>query len=205
MALPLQSNYTMKFKVKNSKVYQWIIGEENRTKMLMAINQPVTAKQLSKRIGIPVDTCSYLFAKLTIKALLICLNPGARNSRVYWLTEFGIRCRKQLHQDLDLPYKEHNLPDINWHLYGWVNFNHRSAIIKILTTPMQPAEIKKVLRIRRPNIKISANNVRDIIKLFLARDIVIPVNIRKKTYTRYELTDLGTKLRQLLIRADAAL
>jgi len=195
----------MKLKMKNGKVYQWIIEEGNRKKILIAINQPVTAKQLSQRTGIPVDTSSYLFAKFTIKGLLICLNPGARKSRVYWLTEFGIRCRKQLHQDSNLLYKEYNLPDINWHLYGWVNFNHRSAIIKILTTAMQPAEIKKVLRIRRPNIKISANNVRDIIKLFLARNIVRPVKIRKKAHPRYELTDLGTKLRQLLLRADAVL
>ena len=171
----------------------------------MAINQPVTAKQLSQRTGIPVDTSSYLLAKLKIKGLLTCLNPGAIKSRLYGLTEFGIRCRKQLHQVLGLPHKEYNKPDINWHLYGWVNFNHRSAIIKILTTPMQPAEIKKVLRIRRPNIKISANNVRDIIKLFLARDIVRPVKIRKRAHPRYELTDLGTKLRQLLLQADAVL
>ena len=68
---------------------------------------------------------------------------------------------------------------------------------------MQPAEIKKVLRIRRPNVKISANNVRDIIKLFLARNIVSLVKIRKKAHPKYELTDLGTKLRQLLLRADA--
>lgn len=191
--------------MENSKVYQWITEDENRKKILLAINQPVTAKQLSQRTGIPVDTSSYLLAKLKIKGLLICLNPDAIKSRVYWLTEFGIRCRKQLHQDLDLLYKEYDLPDINWLLYGWLNFNHRSAVIKILTTPMQPAGIKRVLRIRRPNIKISANNVRDIIKLFLARDIVSPVKIRKKAHLRYELTDLGTKLRQLLLRADAVL
>jgi hypothetical protein len=191
--------------MENSKVYQWITEEENCKKILLAINQPATAKQLSQRTGIPVDTSSYLLAKLKIKGLLICLNPDAIKSRVYWLTEFGIRCRKQLHQDLDLLYKEYDLPDINWLLYGWLNFNHRSAVIKTLITPMQPAEIKKVLRSRRPNIKISANNVRDIIKLFLARDIVSTVKIRKKAHLRYELTDSGTKLRQLLLRVDAVL
>ena len=191
--------------MKNSNVYQWILEKEHHKKILMTINQPLTAKQLSKRVGIPVDTCSYLVAKFTFKGLLTCLNPGAIKSRVYGFTEFGIRCRKQLHHGLGLLYKEYNLPDINWHLYGWVNFNHRSAIIKILTIPMQPAEIKKVLRIRRPNIKISANNIRDIIKLFLARNIVGPVKIRKKAHPRYELTDLGTKLRQLLLQADAVL
>lgn len=191
--------------MKTSNVYQWIMENENRKRILIAINQPLTAKQLSKRVGIPVDTCCYLVAKLTFKGILTCLNPDTIKSRLYGLTEFGIRCRNQLHQVLGLPHKEYNMPDINWHLYGWINFNHRSVIIKILNTPMQPAEIKKVLRIHRPNIKISANNIRDIIKLFLARDIVRPVKIRKKVHPRYELTDLGIKLRQLLIRADAAL
>ena len=191
--------------MKNNKVYQWLTDDKNRKKILLAINQPITAKQLSKRTGIPVDTCSYILAKFAAKGLLICLNPDASKSRLYWLTKFGIRCRKQLYLDSNLVYKEYNLSDIDWHLYGWVNFNHRSAIIKILTTPMQPAGMKKVLRIHRSKIKISANNVRDIIKLFLAKDIVKPVKIRKKAHPRYELTDLGTKLRQLLIRADATL
>ena len=138
----------MKPKMKNSNVYQWLTEEENRKKILLAINQPVTATQLSQRTSIPRDTSSYLLAKLKIKGLLICLNPDAIKSRVYWLTEFGIRCRKQLYQDLNLLYKEYDLPDdIDWHIYGWVNFNHRSAIIKILTTPMQPAEIKRPLNV----------------------------------------------------------
>jgi predicted transcriptional regulator len=191
--------------MKNSKVYQWIIEGGNRKKILLAVSQPMTAKQLSKKTGIPVDTCSYLLAKFSINGLVICLNPDAIKSRLYWLTAFGIRCQKQLHQELGLFYKKYTLPNIDWHLYGWVNFNHRAAIIKILIIPMQPSEIKRTLWIHRSNIKISANNIRDIIKLFLARGIVKPIKIRKKAHPRYELTELGTKLRQLLIRADAVL
>jgi hypothetical protein len=191
--------------MKHNKVYQWINEEGNRKKILIAVSQPMTAKQLSKRTGIPVNTCSYLLGKLTFKGVLICLNPGAIKSRLYWLTKFGIRCRKQLHHDSGLLFKEYTLPDIDWHLYGWVNFAHRAAIITILTIPMQPSEIKRFLRVHRSSVKISANNIRDIIKLFLARDVVRPVKIKKKAHPRYELTDLGIKLRQLLIRGDAAL
>ena len=191
--------------MKNNKVYQWITEGGDRKKILIAVSQPMTAKQLSRKTGIPVDTCSYLISKFTFKGVLICLNPSAIKSRLYWITKFGIRCRKQLHQVLDLPYKGYTLPDIDWHLYGWVNFNHRAGIIKILIIPMQPSEIKRTLRIHSSSIKISANNIRDIIKLFLARSIVRPVIIKKKAHPRYELTDLGTKLRQLLIRGDAAL
>ena len=189
--------------MKNSNVYQWAAEEENRKKILIAINQPITAKQLSKRTGIPMDTCSYSLAKFTAKGLLVCLNTDASKSRLYWLTEFGLRCREQLHMDLNLLYKEYDLPNISWQLYGWVCFNHRSVIIKILTIPMSPAEIKRALRIHRPKIKISANNIRDIIKLFLARNIVRPVETGKRAYPRYELTDLGIKFRQLLLRADS--
>jgi hypothetical protein len=191
--------------MKNSKVYQWIIEEGNRKKILIAVSQPMTAKQLSRTTGIPVDTCSYLISKFTFKGVLICLNPSAVKSRLYWFTKFGIRCRKQLHQVLDLPYEEYTLPDIDWHLYGWVNFNHRTAVIKTLTAPMQPSEIKRFLRVHRSGVRISANNIRDIIKLFSARSIVRPVKIKKKAHPRYELTELGTKFRQLLIRGDAAL
>ena len=179
--------------------------EGNRKKILIAVNQPVTAKQLTRRTGIPADTCSYLLGRFTIKGILICLNPGAIKSRLYWLTKIGIRFRKQLHQDLSMTYKEYTLLNIDWHLYGWINFNHRKAIIRILTIPMQPSEIKRVLRIHRSSVKISANNIRDIIKLFLARNIVRPVKIRKKAHPRYELTDLGIKLRQLLIQANSAI
>ena len=67
---------------------------------------------------------------------------------------------------------------------------------------MQPAEIKRILRLHKPDIKISANNVRDIVQLFLAKEIVRPVKIRKKAHLRYELTDSGNKLRQLIIQAE---
>ena len=137
--------------------------------------------------------------------LLVCLNPKAQNSRLYWLTETGHHCCKKLYQDQSLSYRKPELPNIDWQLYGWICFNHRSAIIKTLTYPMQPSEIKRVFRMQGTPIKISANNIRDIVRLFLSRGIVRPVKIRKKAHLRYELTDLGIKLRQLLIQADASL
>ena len=51
-------------------------------------------------------------------------------------------------------------------------------------------------------MKISANNIRDVIKLLLEKGIVQKVHIRKKAHPRYELTDSGIKLRELLIQAE---
>ena len=167
----------------------------------MAIKQPLTGKQIG-RTGIPMDTCSYVVAKLVTRGLLTCLNPEARNSRLYWLTDLGIQCRKRLHQDLALAYEEYDLPSIDWSLYGWICFSHRAAVIRALAEPMQPSEIKRTLRRHRSGIKISANNIRDVVKLLLEKGIVQKVHVRKKAHPRYELTDSGKQFQQLLVQSE---
>ena len=169
----------------------------------MAIKQPLTAKQIGRRTGIPTDTCSYVMTKFAAKGLVICLNPKARNSRLYWIMGVGRRCRRQLHQDLNLPEKAYDVPGVNWNLYGWVCYSHRAAIIRSMTSPMQPSEVKRVLRVHRPNIRISANNIRDVIKLLLEKGLVQKVFVRKKAHPRYELTGPGNQFRQLLIQAES--
>ena len=188
----------------NKRVYQWLSEQEDRKTILQTFNQPLISRQISKRTGIPSCTCSYVIATFVDKGLLICLNSVARNSRLYWLTGQGRQCRRKLFLENNQICKETELPDIDWNLYGWVCFNHRSAIIKALTHPMQPAEIKRLFRLQGTLIRISANNIRDIIRLFLAKGIVRPVKVRKRAHLLYELTDIGTKLRHLLIHAEAA-
>ena len=68
---------------------------------------------------------------------------------------------------------------------------------------MQPSEMKRRLRMKAPDIRISANNVRDIIKLFLAKGLVQKIFVRKKAHARYELTEAGHLHRNLLMRAEA--
>lgn len=192
-------------KMEYTKVYEWIRQQETHVNILVAMHQPLTAKQVSKKTGIPVDTCSYIVAKLTTQGLLACRNPAARSSRLYGLTELGIRCQTQLCKDLSLPHQQYTSLDIDWNLYGWTCFSHRAAVIKILTIAMQPSEIKRTLRLHKPHIAISANNIRDVVRLLLSKKIVRPVKVEKRAHLRYELTDLGIKLRQLLIQAEAAL
>jgi DNA-binding MarR family transcriptional regulator len=185
-----------------SNVHEWIKKEESRRKILMTIKQPLTGKQIGRRTGIPIDTCSYVVAKLVTKGLLTCLNPEARNSRLYWLTDLAIQCRKRLHQDLALAYEEYDLPSIDWSLYGWICFSHRSIVMKTLTAPMQPSEIKRTIRKKKAGTKISANNIRDVVKLLLEKGIVQKVHVRKKAHPRYELTDSGNKLREILMQSE---
>jgi hypothetical protein len=192
--------------MQNSNINEWTAKEENRRRILISMKQPLTAKQISKKTRINLDTCSYILGRFVSKGLSICLNPKARSSRLYWITDLGRTCQERLCQELNLPEKAgkaYDLPSVNWELYGWVCFNHRAAVIRTMTGPMQPSEVKRILRFHRPKMKISANNIRDIVKLFLSRGIVRPVKIRKKAHLRYELTDVGNQFRQLLMQAEA--
>jgi predicted transcriptional regulator len=191
--------------MQNSNINEWVAKQENRGRILMSMKQPMTAKQISRKTGIHLDTCSNVLGRFVSKGLSICLNPEARNSRLYWLTDLGRRCRRRLRQKLNLPEqaeKSYVFPSVNWSLYGWVCFNHRAAVIRTMTGPMQPSEVKRILRVHGPRMKISANNIRDIVKLFISRGIVRPVKIRKKAHPRYELTDVGNQFRQLLMQAE---
>lgn len=167
------------------------------------MTQPLTAKQISRRTRIDVGTCSYLLGKFAAKGITICLNPIAKSSRLYWVTDLGRDCQKRLFPDL--PYIAPDFKSVNWELYGWVCFSHRAVVLRILTEPMQPSEMKRKLRQIGSDVKISANNIRDIVRLFLQKGIVQKVWVRKKAYPKYELTELGTKLQELLRQAEMPL
>jgi len=178
---------------------------ESYNRILLAFTQPLTAKQVSKKIGIPVNTCSYVIAKYVQKGIFTCLNPKARNSRLYWLTNAGILCQKELCRKLNIACIKPNLPDIDWELYGWICFSHRAMVIKALTSAMQPSEVKRVLRLQKANTRISYSNIRDVVRLLLSKSIVRPVRVKREANLQYELTESGIKLQQLLLRADAVL
>jgi len=175
------------------------------SRFLLAFVQPLTTKQVGKRIGIPMNTCCYIINKFSKSGILTCLNPDASVSRLYWLTKLGVRQNRELCKKHNIQYEEPSLPDIDWQLYGWICFSHRSMVIKVLTSAMQPARVKRVLTLQRIDARISASNIRDVIQLLLSKKIVRPVKVKKQAYLRYELTELGIKLRQLLLRAETLL
>ena len=182
-----------------SNVYEWISEDKIRENILVSMTQPLTAKQISRKTGISKDTCSYLLSKFAAKDIIVCLNPCVRNSRLYWVTDFGEKCQRHLCPDL--PESTWDLPSVNWELYGWVCYNHRAAVIRVLTKPMQPSEMKRKLRQIGSDVKISANNIRDIIRLFHKNGIVRQVSIRKKAHPRYKLTEQGIQIQKLLNQA----
>jgi len=185
--------------MQTSSIHTWIESEKTRRSVLLAITQPLTVRQVSTRTGIDLDTCSYILGKLAARGLVACLNREARSSRVYWTTALGRQCQRRYRPDISGTLQE--LPPLDWALYGWLCFRHRSAIMRILTEPMQPSEMKRRLRRANATVTISANNIRDIIRLFLARGLVQKVFVRKKAHPQYELTEKGQAYRAFLLSA----
>lgn len=184
--------------MQHSETYEWVIQDENRKRMLISIQQPMTAKQLSRQTAISKEMCSYLLGKFAALQLCVCLNPIAGNSRLYWMTDIGKEIQGKLQKEMNLPQKDIGFDSVNWNLYGWVCFSHRSIVLRALIEPMQPSEIRHRIRYRFPFAKITANNVRDIIRLFEKKAIVRKVFVKKKVHPRYELTEAGLQFQKLL-------
>ena len=59
-------------------------------------------------------------------------SQAAQNSRVYGLSLRGIQCQKHCCPD----GFEYSSIDTDWSVYGWVCYNHRSTVLRMLTGPM---------------------------------------------------------------------
>ena len=188
-----------------SEAYQYIQQSQRRKVVLTAMTQPMTANQLARRTNLSRADCSQVQAELVIHNLVSCLNPLARRSRLYWLTDLGQRVRRRLCSDRSRASTLQIVSTIDWALYGQMCFTHRAAVVRALNEPLQPAAIKRRARVRQPQLRISANNVRDIIRLLAAWGVVRPVQVRRKAHARYELTDTGKAIQQLLDRAEVPL
>lgn len=176
----------------------WILQSVNRQKVLSAFSQPLTPRQLAKKTGIHRDACSSLLAELSKTGFVTCLTPDARRSRLYGLTPQGLSTQQEVpHQ------AKYNQPALDWKLYGWLCYSQRSAVLLALDRLSRPSELRSRARLRNPEVTINTSNVRDILRLFLAEGLVRHVQVKRYVHLRYELTDLGRVMRELLLRGEA--
>lgn len=168
-----------------------------RQRVCLAATQPMTATQLSRRLGKSLARCSKALLGLKSHKLMKCLNPGALRNRLFWMTSLGQEMRKRLDDHMPLSC---NLAGVDWKLYGKVCFSQRSQVIQALASPRRPSEIKRKARRLFPGCTMSANNVRDVIRYLTACGVTRPVKVRRRRYPNYGLTKLGLRLRQLLLR-----
>lgn len=183
--------------------YLWLVQSEARKSLLLELHQPMTASQLARRTGQTLDGCLYRIWSLRLKGVLQCLNPETIQNRLYWLTRLGEAFQTSLRMSLGWKPAPYKLPDVPWDLYSSVCFSHRSAVIKALREPMQAARIKRVALLQNPSLRMSANNVRDVMKYLHQKGIVRKFKPKTRAHPRYELTETG-KVFQLLLFGTTA-
>ena len=168
---------------------------------LATIAQPTTATQLAKRLECSLEQASRALHKLCSQRLARCLNPGATRNRVFWLTQLG-QNQQRMWTDRAVPSLD--FPEIDWQMYANVCFSHRSAVIVTLTSAMQPSQIRRRAVFRQPELRMSANNVRDVIRYLKDHGVVRQIQSKRRSYPCYELTEMGQHFRRLLLRLAVA-
>ncbi len=183
--------------MKDHEIGPWLLRSHRRQRVLKELDQPMTATQLNPRVLLPRRECSDLLHEMSQSGLLCCLNPDAIRSRVYGLTEQGKKWREKLWPF----FPSYEQPEtVDWQIYGLMCFSHRLAVITSIDVPMNPAAMKRQALRNNPDIRMSANNVRDIIPILVDLDILYPF-IPRKGYIQYTLTRIGFTIKRLLLRA----
>ncbi|MCC6678630.1 MAG: winged helix-turn-helix transcriptional regulator [Phycisphaerales bacterium] len=180
---------------------QWMSRNEWRARILHALDQPMTASQLARRLSASRTSCSRTLRDLAGQRLTRCLNPGAGKSRLYGLTRRGAQARRELGgSTLSSPKRDHPL----WALAGWVSFTHRSAILRALGPEPAPASgIRHRACFRDSALRMSASNCRGVLKLFHGKGLVTRELDPKLGLPLYALTDLGRDIQRLLLAAES--
>lgn len=189
----------MTLKMKLEESYCWLIQSERRRKILVDFNQPLTATQIAQRTDIALNACLHLLWGFTLYEILYCVNEGSCYSKLYWPTDLGKACQRKLRESLAMRQLKHCFPNIKWDLFSSVCYSHRSAVIKAIHGQVQAAEIKRKALSQSPKLRMSANNVRDVVQYLLRQGIVQKVKIRRMRHPRYQLTELGKTFRELLV------
>lgn len=176
-----------------------VLDNKRRQDVLRAITQPITATQLAGKLRLSFDQCSNVLLTLQKHGVVRCLNPTAMRSHLFWLTRAGKDAQRDLSQGA---CPSHDYPEIDWGLYASVCFSQRSEVIKNLTYPMQPSQIKRRATFQTPGLRMSSNNARDVIQYLKRHGVVRPVELKKKAHPGYELTEISLQMRRLLLQAE---
>ena len=185
------------------QVCYWLEQSQRRKDIVGSFNQPLTATHVARRTGITRDACLHHLWSLTLRRILRCLNQDTNFSRLYSLTKLGKACQRRIRGLQDREPINYHEPDIPWDLYSSVCYRHRAAVVETVREPMQAATIKRKARLRDSTLRMSANNVRDVMKYLLEAQVVRRATMRKKKHPHYELTELGREFQRLLLNVKA--
>ncbi|PCJ50715.1 MAG: hypothetical protein COA73_18485 [Candidatus Hydrogenedentota bacterium] len=179
--------------------HEWIKQHEQRTTIIQALHQPMTASQLADVSGIAEAICAHVLRAMQKQDIVTCLNPTARRSRVFGLTTEGRTIRKGM---LELHSQDYIAPVIDWDLYGFLCYAHRTAVILALDGAMRPADIKRRILFTQEGVCISCNNIRDLLKELLNYGVVEREIVGKSPFYSYRLTPEGEVYQRMLLRVQ---
>lgn len=185
---------------RDSETYRWLDKSKRRRKVVASMIQPVTAAQLTQTAGMILSGSCEILRQLRAYALITCLNSKAMMARVYGLTAIGEAIRRRLFEDRNIPFSEYRQPNVDWHLYGRVCTTNRSIVVRTLTRPMQPCQIKRRALFRFPTSRMTNSNVRGVVRVLLDNSIVEQVWVKGQRHPQYQLTPLGQEFQVLLCR-----
>lgn len=188
--------------MERDEAFQWLVQSIRRTRLMLCLSQPMTARQMADQTHIADGDVSKVLAEMERGGLVRCMNPDSRRSRLYAPTLLGNWCRHRLCGERGIaPNRPCFSVEPDWSLYGAVCFSHRSAVIRAMEGPMQSAQVKRRARYLFPGVRMSANNVRDVMGFLLKEGIVRQVESRR-AHPLYELTETGRVFQELLLRAE---
>jgi len=201
------------FLMKKRGAWKWVAEKARTQKVILALDHPSTSSQLAKHVGDKPERTSRILRRMVAESLAECLNPNAQSSRIYGLTDLGHWCRKRLVQQRDDKTKVRPISGLpteilpistgfDWELLGWVSFRHRAAVIKALVGPMQAVSIRRKAVQHNPALRMSANNVREVLRCLLERDVVERIEVPNSVYPHFELTPVGKQLQAYLWRTE---
>lgn len=188
----------------SSSAAEWLEQAARRRIVLAHLKQPLTPAQLARLTGISLDYCSHTLSAMVKLGLVECVNPEAVAARLFWVTREGRAVQAEQRRKLGLRPLAYDFPRVDWKLYAWACHAHRSAVIKAMEpgVPMQPAAIRLRIRRTQSEVRISLNNVLDVVWRLPEKGIADLVALRGKARPAYMLTEEGRKIRELLFRAE---
>ncbi len=158
---------------------------ELTSEALTYLVRPLTVRQVSRKLGITLERTDSVLRSLRKRGSIRCLNPGARRSRVY------------------IDASKPTPAEVDWELYGWLCFSQRRAVVTALDEHRSPAAIKRRARYLDSGLRMSANNVRDVVKELLHKNVVEKVEDPRRSHPIYRLTRTGLELQRLILQGEA--
>lgn len=167
---------------------------DRRHRVLRSFTRPLTAKQLAAQAHLEFDTCRHAIRELARLDLIHCLNPEARRHRIYWLTQRAHKFLPELPRDHAQSWSL-----VDWALHGWASNPHPLAVLRALTRPMKPAELKRAGYLRDRSSRMTASHYRDTLRMLVQHGLVQKTYPGKKKHALYGLTETGRRHRSLLV------